>query len=261
MFDNVRGRTPRQSRLAMLLVVLGVAVVLGSAVRALRRSTTEKTENTPALSAPAASDSAQPPMQTGSMVRIEGGKFRIGSDGGDRDEQPLQERTIRPFEIDVLEVATGEFEGCVAAGKCSPATRAEGNCNAGKPERRHHPVNCVDQAQAAEARVLSAAGQGVSTGELQADYAAWRSAVQGLVRAGQFESAEVKSFASKTQQVALLQKNLPAAALLLQNALFEPVGARGIAATFLFPLRSGGSFLLPAGGLAPFVSAVLEDLP
>jgi formylglycine-generating enzyme required for sulfatase activity len=133
----------------MVLVVLGVAVVLGSAVRALRRSTTEKTENTPALSAPAASDGAQPPMQTGNMVRIEGGKFRIGADGGDRDEQPLQDRTIRPFEIDVLEVTAGEFEGCVAAGKCSPATRAEGNCNAGKPERRHHPVNCVDQPQAA----------------------------------------------------------------------------------------------------------------
>ena len=97
--------------------------------------------------------SAEPPktrpnIPSGAMSTIPGGTVRMGSDKGDADEKPITERGQASFEIDVLEVTVAEFEACVQGGKCTEPVRAEGKCNWGRPDRRDHPVNCVDQAQA-----------------------------------------------------------------------------------------------------------------
>ena len=97
--------------------------------------------------------SAEPPKERpniprGAMATILAGKVKMGSDNGDADEKPITERAVAAFELDVLEVTVADYEACVQGGKCTEPVRAEGNCNWGKPDRRDHPVNCVDQAQA-----------------------------------------------------------------------------------------------------------------
>jgi formylglycine-generating enzyme required for sulfatase activity len=72
------------------------------------------------------------------MVRVPGGLFTVG--GADV--------TLSDLFVDITEVTVAAYLSCEAEGVCNPAGRDAG-CNAGVPERGEHPVNCVDQLQAA----------------------------------------------------------------------------------------------------------------
>lgn len=52
------------------------------------------------------------------------------------------------FCIDLQEVTTREFAGCVSAGQCTPPLAAGGACNVTRAGRGEHPVNCVSAEQA-----------------------------------------------------------------------------------------------------------------
>jgi len=81
--------------------------------------------------------------------------------------RPAHRVTLRGFCLDAREVTVGQYTACVKAGDCAPAHHeahfaAEANeagdgasvalhgamCNAGKPNRQRHPINCVSHAQA-----------------------------------------------------------------------------------------------------------------
>ena len=64
-----------------------------------------------------------------------------------------EKSTVRAFDIDRTEVTLAQFEACVRARACPEPrpNRASGwskQCNWGRPERDHHPVNCVTWGQA-----------------------------------------------------------------------------------------------------------------
>lgn len=71
--------------------------------------------------------------------------------------------------------------------------------------------------------------------ELQKDYAAWKDAVGALTRAGQLSAPEVKSFAAKTQQVALLHENLPEGARSLHGAAYRAEAIKELSTLFTAP--------------------------
>lgn len=55
---------------------------------------------------------------------------------------------VAPFRIDETEVTVRAYRGCVEAGACEAAGTGPG-CNAAIPNSETHPIDCVDQAQAA----------------------------------------------------------------------------------------------------------------
>ncbi|MGB5833830.1 MAG: SUMF1/EgtB/PvdO family nonheme iron enzyme [Thiohalocapsa sp.] len=64
------------------------------------------------------------------MVAIPGGCFMMGSaddeQGRDRDEGPLHEVCVEPFELGSYEVTFAEWDACVADGGCEPISDDEG---------------------------------------------------------------------------------------------------------------------------------------
>jgi hypothetical protein len=84
------------------------------------------------------------------MVLVPGGPFRVGSPRGEfsPEETPPFETKLGDFCIDPTEVTQAAFARCVAAGACKPARTKRPGCNARRPERGDHPVNCVDWHQA-----------------------------------------------------------------------------------------------------------------
>ncbi len=82
------------------------------------------------------------------MVKIPPGSFLMGSHDGDADEQPVHTVTLPTYYLDLYEVTTEQYGNCVRAGGCQKAETGV-FCNAGKPERAKHPINCVDWSQAA----------------------------------------------------------------------------------------------------------------
>jgi formylglycine-generating enzyme required for sulfatase activity len=80
---------------------------------------------------------------------------RIGNDArrhedplaGGIAERPAHDVAVGAFAIDKSEVTVGMYAVCVDDGACvHPTTGAR--CNWGRPDREHHPVNCVSFAQA-----------------------------------------------------------------------------------------------------------------
>ena len=66
----------------------------------------------------------------------------MGRDGGDDDEVPAHQVSVPGFEINRTEVTVGQYQRCVAAGKClSPGTGPR--CNWEVAGRGEHPVNCL----------------------------------------------------------------------------------------------------------------------
>jgi formylglycine-generating enzyme required for sulfatase activity len=55
---------------------------------------------------------------------------------------------VAGFEIDRTEVTVLAYRACMDAGACSAPSDGK-HCNASKPDRGAHPMNCVDQQQAA----------------------------------------------------------------------------------------------------------------
>jgi formylglycine-generating enzyme required for sulfatase activity len=129
------------------LIVVGVLVAVGGvlAVRALVPSTPAPV---PIVSAkPAAPKPLVVPE--GTMVKVPGGSFQMGSTDGDPDEKPIVDVKVEPFEIDATEVTIAAYTKCVNAGKCT-APDTGMYCNWQKPGRDDHPVNCVDWKQATD---------------------------------------------------------------------------------------------------------------
>lgn len=139
-------------RLALLSAMPLVAALLldAAAVAAPKGSTTKS-------SASGMLAFAKPSQCPAGMTLIPGGKYTqtTATIGG--------EKTIAPFCMDVTEVTVAAFATCAASGACTPAwntcvyppwndtqiAECATMCNAGKPDRLHHPVNCIDWAQAA----------------------------------------------------------------------------------------------------------------
>jgi formylglycine-generating enzyme required for sulfatase activity len=92
------------------------------------------------------------------MVRIPGGKFFMGADDGNADEKPAHQVTLSPFCMDRHEVTAFAYEACSNIGECQRAPIEvdwkgisprqvkvfSTLCNARRPDRGDHPINCVD---------------------------------------------------------------------------------------------------------------------
>jgi formylglycine-generating enzyme len=88
------------------------------------------------------------------MVNIPAGSFWMGcypehSSDCEKDESPGRMVFLDAYFIDRTEVTGEAYERCVSAHVCSAAEQGA-SCNAGKPGREQHPINCVrfDQADA-----------------------------------------------------------------------------------------------------------------
>jgi formylglycine-generating enzyme required for sulfatase activity len=94
----------------------------------------------------------------GRMAHVPEGTLRIGSEFGKADERPVHAVHISAFDMDVTEVTVAQYDACVHAGACLAAgTEVEwagitpedrrhyaDMCNADRPDRQDHPINCVD---------------------------------------------------------------------------------------------------------------------
>jgi formylglycine-generating enzyme required for sulfatase activity len=86
-------------------------------------------------------------------VRLEGGRFSMGSDSGDENERPAHAVTLGGFSLTRTEVTVAQYRECVDRRACrAPSTARAGEflegCNWGNPRRDDHPVNCVDHGMA-----------------------------------------------------------------------------------------------------------------
>jgi formylglycine-generating enzyme required for sulfatase activity len=91
-----------------------------------------------ALGAPA------PAVEAGGMLRVAGGRFRMGLVGGraEPNESPTRQVEVRPYWLDLSEVSVGAYRACVERGACRQPSGASPACTYGRgaPEL---PVNCV----------------------------------------------------------------------------------------------------------------------
>ena len=85
-------------------------------------------------------------------VTIPGGKFMMGTDGGEqgfKDTSPRHEVDIRTFDMSKTLVTVEQYADCVAKGRCTKLGIYDPNyCNWGMPGRELHPINCVSWRQA-----------------------------------------------------------------------------------------------------------------
>ncbi len=96
--------------------------------------------------------SAGVPTKPVEWVTINGGKFTMGTDSGEKgfeDAKPIHEVSIKTFDMSKTDVTVEQYAECVIKGGCTePATGDY--CNWGKTGRQLHPVNCVDWDQASK---------------------------------------------------------------------------------------------------------------
>lgn len=134
-----------KSAMAFLALGIGALVALGIIVALATRASTSATR-----SAVVASSHSCP----AGMASVPGGSFEMG----DTDSRERHTVELSPYCIDMMEVTVELYDTCVRAGSCRalPHTVAWRNinpsqlvfmsqwCNADRPDRRNHPVNCVD---------------------------------------------------------------------------------------------------------------------
>jgi formylglycine-generating enzyme required for sulfatase activity len=84
--------------------------------------------------------SGEPPD---TMISIAAAEFEMGSSRGEPDEAPPHRVRVNAFRIDPKEVTVADYQICVAARACAAAHTDLLYCNAGKPGRETHPINCV----------------------------------------------------------------------------------------------------------------------
>ncbi|HOU92220.1 MAG TPA: SUMF1/EgtB/PvdO family nonheme iron enzyme, partial [Polyangiaceae bacterium] len=100
---------------------------------------------------PSAAVASPPPPCPAGTRPIAGGELWIGTRGTfpASENSPRFAAVVAPFCLDRTEVTVGAYTECVRAGACTPAHDGRRFCNAGRPEREDHPINCVDWHQAA----------------------------------------------------------------------------------------------------------------
>jgi formylglycine-generating enzyme required for sulfatase activity len=148
---------------AGVLLVVGL-IVTGVYFFALRgRDATASGKPVPSPSASVAPVMTPPPPSTcpSGMTKIPGGKFFMGSDdrNDEENERPAHQVTLTPYCIDTTEVTVAQYKACSDRGECKRAPRenqwegidtASHNlydplCNIREPESRaQHPINCID---------------------------------------------------------------------------------------------------------------------
>ncbi len=106
------------------------------------------------------------------MTWIEGGEFWVGSDPKEHfseDESPRFQARVAGFCLGTSEVSVARYAECVAQGSCTPAQSQRFLCNAQRPSRREHPINCVTFRQA---EAFCGSSQARLPNEVEWEYAA-----------------------------------------------------------------------------------------
>ena len=144
--EATRPASPGRWRVALALSSLAVAAAAVAAVGAHRYTTRRA-----AAARPPRSRRRRRRAEVGAgspMIAMPGAIVAIGSDTELRDERPVHDASLTTFFVDKDEVTVERYARCVAAGGCTRAG-TDVDCNAGRPGREHHPINCVTHAQAA----------------------------------------------------------------------------------------------------------------
>jgi formylglycine-generating enzyme required for sulfatase activity/tRNA A-37 threonylcarbamoyl transferase component Bud32 len=146
--------------LGVVAAALGVGVVALTLGRSHDDPSKAAMTTTPTASGSAVAPPIAPPAKTkcpeGSVL-IPGGSMFMGARDLNDDAKPPHEVVITSFCLDRTEVTTRAYGACVEKGMCEraleqvswPGVKAEAKkrysplCNAGKPDRGEHPVNCV----------------------------------------------------------------------------------------------------------------------
>jgi eukaryotic-like serine/threonine-protein kinase len=146
---------------AAILIIGGLTVAFGIGIAALtlgrghddpsKLATTTASASSSAVAAP-----AKIKCPEGSLL-IPGGSMFMGARDLNDDAKPPHEVTLSAFCLDRTEVTTRAYATCVEKGMCERALeqvswtgvtpekkqRYSPFCNAGKPDRADHPINCV----------------------------------------------------------------------------------------------------------------------
>lgn len=157
-------KTPGSSK-GWILGVVAAALGIGAVAVTLGRGhgepskaatmTTTASASGSAVAAPAIAP-AKTTCPEGSLL-IPGGSMFMGARDLNNDARPPHEVTITGFCLDRTEVTTRAYASCVEKGQCERALeqvswegispekkkRYSPFCNASKPDRGEHPVNCV----------------------------------------------------------------------------------------------------------------------
>jgi formylglycine-generating enzyme required for sulfatase activity len=145
----------RASPCAVLLMLTGTVPFVAFLVALVARSGDARGAPTPATAAACPAG----------MVLVPGGTVSLGAPD-DPDALPPTTRAMSPFCIDRTEVTVAQYRACVTSGACpSPEitisfpgygppepmrTELSHFCNAPQPDRADHPMNCVEEATAAQ---------------------------------------------------------------------------------------------------------------
>src|SRR3989339_1084511 len=96
--------------------------------------------------------SAGVPTQPVEWVTINGGKFTMGTDSGEKgfeNAKPIHEVAIKTFDMSKTAVTVEQYAECVIKGGCTePGTGYY--CNWGVAGQQLHPINCVGWDQASK---------------------------------------------------------------------------------------------------------------
>jgi serine/threonine protein kinase len=128
-------------------VTLAASIAFFVASRAAKHD--DALSSTAAPSVVPAPTSAAPPSKAPprEKVAFSAATFTMGNAA---TETPAHKVFLPAFVLDRTEVTVAAYRACVDAGKCSPPdVKKDPRCNWPQPGRDDHPVDCVDQKQAA----------------------------------------------------------------------------------------------------------------
>lgn len=102
-----------------------------------------ETRNMAATPAPGNGPSAGKPSQPVEFIVLDGGRFKMGADNGDKAATPIHEVGVKSFEISATPVTVEQYAECVIKGRCGKPGAGD-QCNWEKEGRQRHPINCVN---------------------------------------------------------------------------------------------------------------------
>ncbi|MFS8086783.1 MAG: formylglycine-generating enzyme family protein, partial [Acidobacteriota bacterium] len=138
----------------LIVVVAGVGIAIFSS-----RSSEMKTAEQPTGPTTSESKTTNPSTTTvkSEVVKIEGGTFQMGRDGGPAEEGPAHSETVKPFYIDKTEVTNAQYAEFIKATKYPAPSNEEGEKPYWKPwvgdkpppGQEQWPVRNVSETEAA----------------------------------------------------------------------------------------------------------------